>query len=118
MNFILSIVAYFWAMLYSYKFSKPAFASAMGAATSGYDRDTVNARINETTGLLLLEETMTLEAAALRVGPQSYWERLVAAHKGMRSGACLRAAGWTTERIERKVAQLTEKLTGTSTGGL
>lgn len=110
MNFILSVIAYVWAMLYSYKFTSAAFQSAMGAATSGYDRDTVNARVNETTGLLLLEETMTLEAAALKAGPMGYWARLVAAHKGMRSGACLRAAGWTTERIERKVAQITEKL--------
>jgi len=110
MNFILSIVAYFWAMLYSYKFSSAAFQSAMGAATSGYDKETVAARINETTGLLLLEETMTYEAAALKSTPLGYWGRLVAAHKGMRAGSCLRVAGWTTERIERKVAQIMEKL--------
>jgi hypothetical protein len=106
MKAFLNVMAFVYAFLWEFKYIGVAVAAGAQSAKCGYDSDTHRTRGCEAMGLRMLQEAIQTEVRISKVRELSQWETFKLSHLGIRAGGNLRAGGWTSERIERKVRQI------------
>lgn len=104
-NLLLNIIASWWAFFVEFKYISYAFEGGYRAGKCGYDRDTQRAYGCEDMGLAILKDVVTQEVRICSARELTLWEKFKLAHLGFRAGINLKTAGWTKERVERKVSQ-------------
>lgn len=110
MQTIINFVAFWYGFIIEWTYLPMAYAAAIDAGKAGYDVDTRKARANEVIGLKMLEDAMTRELRVSAVRQLTGWDIARTIHVGARAGTILRLANWDSERIQRKVLQISEKL--------
>lgn len=107
---IFNFLAYWYSFLIELTHMPLAFSTVSKAADAGYDRATRQMRANEAVGLQMLEDIMVQEFRISAVRDLTDWEITRTVYVGARAGTILRLANWDSERIQRKVAQLTARI--------
>lgn len=87
-----------------------AFKAIYNATTAGYDTETGHQRADEAIGLQMLDDFLTRDFRIIAVRPMTVWEAARAVRIGRTVVDLLLDAGWTGDRINRRVDQVSAKV--------